>query len=799
MKFEGSSQDVSSNLRRHLRTCSKHNAGASPGIEGSLPKDAKNTVNVQSKRSSVKESKDVHQKIMDTTSTQQTSPAPRSIRSVYSSFWKKPSGDYQQKDGDKSKGGGNANDIKPAVSATSERPATTATPTSTTKALENNTKKSDSKKGSTSSSIGRVLPTPSSALAARISGDLPPNPRPPPDHKPSLSPSRALQDRKLSAPSSHSTLPLVRGHKGIDDSSPSSRQESHSSISGQVCYEGYTLTKCDSKQTGKKETWAVARMDPMPVSQEDLKNRIKRNRKKHVSALDEYNDEKMKGFKRKQVDHLVRERTKIDGDYGYEYVLASIKLESRKPKSKSIETVSMQVILKRQLIAGFPHEPLTGPSMDFHAKLPSRVMDLTFGNEREKVSDYGGGSQDVGHGGAVVSFSGHPEPAAFPMSPAHGQPFDHGLQHVDDRFPPFCAVPHPLDSFDPLNQGMRQPSDGHSGPAVIHQEIQDTQDHLEKVNNSKHRTKKKAPKVFHTNLETRKKRNHISNSSSLSSLSSESDSDNSWTKTDATPDTVVSGESRKYRKEKKVDKESKKRSYDKHNNEPMPYAYETQRPVYLHHRREEYRCSSLSPARRPSDVPSDWISREDSDLDLERHGRRASPPRRSYGPRYRDRRHYEVEPGTSFPADRASRHHRSSISPGRSNRGRGLSYDFAQPLAHNSKALAPTRSFDVYDREAELAGDQLEWERQMFQLRVREEAELRATRASEMDTRGVQEIRERAQWRREREEFLRDTRTERTKEMESRGEMIERQTSRRGTAYDDRFMPRPRRDLRYYY
>ena len=108
----------------------------------------------------------------------------------------------------------------------------------------------------------------------------------------------------------------------------------------------------------------------MPGSQEDLEDQIRRNKEKHLSVPNEYNGEKMKGFKRKQVDNLIQERTKIDGDYGYEYFLASINLDLCKVKGKSPETVSMQVILERQLIAGTFREPPTELSMEVHAKLP---------------------------------------------------------------------------------------------------------------------------------------------------------------------------------------------------------------------------------------------------------------------------------------------------------------------------------------------------------------------------------------------------------------------------------------------
>ena len=715
-RFEGTSQHVRSNLLRHLQTCPRHKKGAANGLEESLSQDAKDILDVRSKESSRKYSKDVQQKATDSTSTQQTGPVPWSIRSMYSSFKKRSSNDSQQKNGDNGKSIGNLHDNKAAGIAFSKKPAAAAL------------------KDLASPPISKGLPAPSSAPAARMRKDLEPAPQATaaiPDHRLSLPINNPLSPRLrqsvgfVATPPPRPTPPLVHGHESFFRSNLGPRQPIQNSSPGQVSYEGYTFTKFDSKRRALDEKWAVARMTPMPVSQEDLKDQIRRNRKKHKSATDEYNDDKMKGFKRRQVDNLIRERTKIDGDYGYEYVLASIKLDSRKSKKNITETVSMQVILKRQRMAGVPLEPSTGPSLDFHAKLPSQVMDLISGDEPRWVRDYGGGSQDVvGHEGADVSFAGHPGAGAFPMSPAHSQSFGHGVQRVDNRLPLFDVIPHPPNFHVPLDnvnaitsflqdsQGPKMPraiaqrstfphfqeyqassyhgpppsdigasrlpagrdftqndslpgltpaassrpaqsvSDGigerqispghgmtqsptyHSVP-LVRQEMHNTQGQIEIVDSIKQK-KKKTPKIFHVKHQTRKERDYLSNSPSLSDLSIELDSDNSWTKTDVTPDTVISGQSREYR-EKKSDKASKERSYDKDSVEWMPHTHETERPAYRHHRREEHRHSSLSPARRPSDVSSGWIdSRRNLDLGLMGGGcGRDIPPQYSYGPRYR--------------------------------------------------------------------------------------------------------------------------------------------------------------------
>lgn len=775
-RFEGTSQDIKSNLLRHLRTCSRQNKDTATRNESSLSQDAKDTSDEWSKSSSVKSSKDVQQKTTDPTSTQQTSSVPQSIRSMFSNFRKKSSRNSQQKDRNKGKSISSSKDNKPSGSGSSRKPAATASPNSTAKTLKNDTKKSKSGKTSSTPPISTGLPAPSLALADRISGDLPLAPPAP----------RAVLDHRVTPSSVTPVSSRMRQSERILPSPPRTAP-SHRNPN-QISYEGYTFTKCKSM----KDTWAVSKIVPMPVSQDDLKDEIKRNRKKHISALDEYYDKKMRGFKRQQVDNLIRERTKIDGDYGYEYVLASIKLDSRKIKGKLPETVSMQVILKRQMTAGILHDPLTGSSMDFHATLPSQVIDLTNGDEPEMAKDYGGGNQ--GHQGPVVSFAGHPEGGAFPLSSAHDQFSRPGVQHVDER-PLFLLDPTPLPFELPHSpaQDMRLPPRPYSAPlALVHEENWNTQGHFQKVSKPKDRKKKmskeKAATTADISNKTRKKHDSISKSPSLSDLSSDSKSDHSWAKTDATPDTVVSGESREYRKEKTSHKESKESFHNKDNIERTPYASGIEQPVWREHKRKEHRRSSLSPARKSRDV-----SPGDLELDLERHRRRAPSLRYSYGTRYHDHGQFDIEPAISFPTHRSPRHRRSSVSPERTSHRRASSYDPDRSLAHSYRDLVAMHLRpDLYGHEVELAREQQEWERRRLQ-REREEYEDR--------TRGVgiwqMDSHERE---RERRDAERDARTERMRDGERRGRVIiERHGSRRGTIYDDSYMPRHPRDPDHYY
>ena len=801
-EFEGGPQDVRSRLLQHRQSCSKQKKNPTSGIESPIPQSAKDE---SSKSSSVKHSRNVQQKATSHTSMQQPSPVPWSIRSMYSSF-RKPSGpDPQQKDKGKVKSVRNSGE---ETSTSSTKGVGTTPPISTAKDSEEGTKDPKFRKDRPSPPLSKRFPNPSPALAGSISGDGSSgqisSPRPS-----SLSPAtptlpHVRKGEKTSAPPRPALSPVV-GHKSSHQSSSDPRHQSHTTNSGEVSYEGYTFTKCKPHHKGQQETWGVAQMVPMPVSQRDLKDQIKKGRKKHVSALDEYNDNKMEGFKRKQVDNLIQERTKIDGDYGYEYVLASIKLDSRKTKSKNTETLSMQVILKRQLMAGFLHETSGEPSLDVHARLPSQVMDLTREAELGMLREHGSGSQDVGHWGTNVPLAGHPEHGAFPISPGPGQSFGHNVPFVDNRPPIFQAAPlPPVPIYFPA-QGIRQPPPppppppSHLPPLPHYSD----QGRLGKANES---NQKKAPKIVHVGHKSRIESGFASSSSSLSDHSIGPYSDNSWAKTDATPaSTVDSSRSYESRNEKDMRKESKGGSHNKDKFIPTPLAHEIERPVYHEHRRREHRRSSLSPVRRLRDVSLDRF-----DPDFERHDRRRAYPRNSSGARYRDFGHYEIEPAVSFPADRSSRHRRSSFSPERPSHRRVSSYHLDDPHIHNSRALIPTyrratvyqepprgfpRGIDPHDYAAERRRELERWDREWL------EQEERARMRREVERLERQELHAREKNR----ETERQADLESIREMERMKEMERRERARmetgwwRGTTYDDGYTPRHRRDPDRYY
>ena len=820
-KFEGNSQDVRSSLLRHRQTCSKRNENLIFGIESPTSQSVKISSDQSSKSSSVQHTRNVQQKAISHTSTQQPSPVPWSIRSMYSSFRKTSGHNPQQKDKGKAKSVSNSGEEKTAGSTSSTKGIATTLPTSTAKDSKKSTKDSNLRKDWPSPPLSKRFPNPSPALAGSISGDGSSgqisSPRPS-SLQPAITLPHIRQDEKTSAPPPpRPALPPVDGHKSSHQSNSDPRPQSHTTHSGEISYEGYTFYKCKPHHKGQKETWAIAQMVPMPVSQRDLKDQIKKGRKKHISALDEYNDDEMKGYKRKQVDNLIRERTKIDGDYGYEYVLASIKLDSRKTKSKDTETLSMQVILKRQLMAGFLHETSAEPSLDVHTRLLSQVMDLTREDELGMLREHGGGSQDVGHWGVNVPFAGHPERRAFPISPAPGQSIGHSVLFVDNRPPNFQAAPLPPGPIYFPAQGMSQPPPlppppPHSVP-LIHQEIYSDQGRLGKANKS---NQNKAPKIIYSGHDSRIERGFASSSSSLSDHSIGPYSDNSWAKTDATPaSTADSSQSYESRNEKNMQKESKRGSHNKDKFIPTPLAHEIERPIYREHRRREHRHSSLSPVRRPRDVSLDRF-----DPDFDRRDRRAAYPRNSSGARYRDFGHYEIEPAVSFPADRSSRHRRSSVSPERPSHRRVSSYDLEDPHAHNSRALIPTyrratiyqeppRGFphgiDPHDYAAERRRELERWDREWDQLASEQARTRREFERLERFERQERHTREKKREMERKGDLESIREMERLKEMERMKEMERRERATiergrwRGATHDDGYMPRHGRDPDYYY
>ena len=358
-----------------------------------------------------------------------------------------------------------------------------------------------------------------------------------------------------------------------------------------VGYVGYIFTKQPVEHVGQKETWAIVNKEQMPASQADLKNQIEKHRKRGVTGLDQYMDPDMKGYKRKQIDELIRECVGLDPDRNrFEYVIASIRRDTRRRQS-GLETSTMQVILKRQPRTGID---MQGPFMGLSSihQPSSGIVDLSGSEEYEKSS------QNSSHG--------H-KPGAFPLGRHLSEPWVH-VVHPEERPPAHRTHSyentqlhdfgdthaHAHGHADPSNKhahGLEQPLHSPHGHPLFHEEAPKTKHgHEEKA--KKHKDKEhKSPKIVHI----KKHESHkLHDYDSYSSSSSESDSSSG--DTDRTPDTIISSEDSPYHhkdKKNQKDKHHRKSSSHSHEHEPI-------KVIYREHKRKEpvRRLSSPPPSHR---------------------------------------------------------------------------------------------------------------------------------------------------------------------------------------------------------
>ena len=132
------------------------------------------------------------------------------------------------------------------------------------------------------------------------------------------------------------------GHGPVSDSG-----SFPSNIKPPIFYVGYILSKQPCEKVGQTETWKIVKRERMPAAQIDLKDQIEKHRKRGVTGLDQYNHPDMKGFKRRQIDELIQECVAMDDDKRFEYIIASIRRDTRRRLSR-LETSTMHVILKRR-------------------------------------------------------------------------------------------------------------------------------------------------------------------------------------------------------------------------------------------------------------------------------------------------------------------------------------------------------------------------------------------------------------------------------------------------------------------
>lgn len=434
-----------------------------------------------------------------------------------------------------------------------------------------------------------------------------------------------------------------------------------------VGYVGYVFTKQPVEHVGQKETWAIVNKERMPGSQADLKNQVEKHRKRGVTGLDQYMDSDMKGFKRKQIDELIRECVRMDPDHRFEYIIASIKRDTRRRQSRP-ETSTMQVILKRQPRAGID---MQGAFMGFGSlPLPSSgIVDLLGAEDYEKLSQ----NSSNGHKFRPYPFERHlSEPWVHVVHPEDRPPVHHAHSYEN-------AHPHDLgnthsdgdghaDTGNKRAHGLEPPHHPHHGHPLFHEEPHDTKHgHEEKA--KKHKDKEhKSPKI----VLIEKHGSHKSHDNH-SDFSSSSDSDSSSGDTDRTPDTIVSSEGSHYhRKDKKYHKDKHHRKSSSHDHEHEPV-----KVIYREHKRKE-------PTRRLSSPP---------------------PSHRS---RYRHEDVY-VEPGFTthrrqesvYPRERPPYHHRATIYDDERLHDHDIRGLGRRPTMYRRRITSTAHPVDLYDEREE--------------------------------------------------------------------------------------------------
>lgn len=115
--------------------------------------------------------------------------------------------------------------------------------------------------------------------------------------------------------------------------------------------EGYTFMIEPAVSIGQNDAWARTRRVTIIASQASFSQQVEKQRAQGESASQHYDDPRIEGSRRRQIDHLLQERNNMDPRHHYQ--LASVKLNQRQISNGDIEIHSMQVILKRQFRQGF--------------------------------------------------------------------------------------------------------------------------------------------------------------------------------------------------------------------------------------------------------------------------------------------------------------------------------------------------------------------------------------------------------------------------------------------------------------
>ena len=504
-------------------------------------------------------------------------------------------------------------------------------------------------------------------------------------------------------------VPPFNGHGGGSNPSfdgrfvsPSPQFDTHLPLDGNgkvpVDLEGWTFTKQPAVRPDQKETWAIVLKTPMTATQAQLRDQVTKQKKKGNSAADQLASSEMAGFKRKQVERLMSDRTRTDPDTRFQYKLAALRLRQEVTRQGK-QTVSMHVILKRQLRPGFAQP---SSSYDRIQELDGEVVDLTGAEETNYSHD--------SHSASLPSHHIHPPPVhgQQPLYMEHpGPAFIH-----DPRFPP-QAVPHhggpPVQQMH--EQYVPQPDMYGFPPEAVHTPMMPKE---AKDKKDKHDKDDKKDKV---KVHQKKEKKDRSYSDSSSESWSEADSFDSKAYTDRTPDTEYSGGSHgSYHKDKPHLSSHKKSRRDSHSYDKR---HSQDKHVYRERRRK-------SPVPSPTKGSSRYVY-EDYDVITSE--------------RYRDRDRDQPYRGS----------HKASQTYVRERpltQGRALSYDDER---HARPAYGQARRLQSYASPANLQAEELKWElEEARKERLRDKLE--HERAERLELRKLEREKLEREMEREREE-----------------------------------------------
>ncbi|KAL9611954.1 MAG: hypothetical protein Q9167_003441 [Letrouitia subvulpina] len=446
-------------------------------------------------------------------------------------------------------------------------------------------------------------------------------------------------------------------------------------------YEGYSFEKLEAEHPHQKATWALARRTKMPLPQTDLLAQVNKQKRKGNLARDLLFSSEMYGFKRRQVEQLISDRTQADPRFNYD--LVGLKLDQSR-HSRGRITTAFQVILKRRIKSDLTNV-VSPPSNKLHEPM-SEIIDLTGGSDSRSegsIQDYFGSVPSGPHfpHHENRSFEHQPGPFVRGLSPGihHGpSPVPHGFPPIHHGGPPphhDALPPHhgglPMDHSLPMDDlFMHQ---GHQQNMPPPQPIFHDQPDLPRSKPVKMGEPHKSSPKLHQGKPQKSHHKHGRSSSDTESDSASDISGFSRTDTARTPDTAYSSYSSNKGKKYHEGHKHHRSSRNPHDDED----------VYRVHRRK--------PARSPD-----------------------RSPRRDHG-------RYEIEEVAILPASSSRKNH-PYLSRSRtidyhherptSLHHRALSYDDERPqglrgLAPNrrSSVYAPSRilEVDLFDERAERA------------------------------------------------------------------------------------------------